>query len=90
MNATPYPWNIQDKAKRFDALNAASWLDLEWSGNNQRACRCGRCNKRLAKGEGRGYNEFMTDGYRCTIKYLCNDCLALATQPNIKNTQERG
>lgn len=76
----PYPWNIPDRMERFDALEEAGWLDLEWGGCNQRSCHCGRCDKPLSKGEGQGYNEFMTDGYRFTTKYLCVDCLPIAKQ----------
>ena len=73
-----FPHRHPDRKIRFDALLRAGYIDLDsgaWKfSKNCRRAKCGRCEVSLSAGEGTAYNEFMSDGYRATTKYLCANC----------------
>ena len=79
MLATDFP-NIRHlpRDQKFDQLRERGYIDLNsgaWDfAANVRAAKCGRCGTPLMKGQGAAYNEFMSDGYRATTKYLCCGC----------------
>lgn len=62
----------------FDRLLAAGRLDFDsgaWDHeSNLRFAHCGRCGQKIWPGEGKPYNEFMTDHFRATTRYLCSEC----------------
>ena len=71
---------VKDNRKRFELLDAGGWLDFSsgaWDRDrNVRRAKCGRCTSPVAAGQGRAYNEFLSDGYRVVTRYLCPDCEA--------------
>lgn len=42
--------------------------------HNQRRATCRVCRCSIPKGEGFGYDEYMTDGYRFNRRYVCAKC----------------
>ena len=71
---------VKDKRRRFELLDAGGWLDFSsgaWDRDrNVRRAKCGRCTVPVAAGQGKAYNEFLSDGYRTVTRYLCPDCEA--------------
>ena len=71
------------RPERFERLLTAHYLDLSsgaWKyPTNQRVATCGRCGGVLPKATGVPYNEFLSDGYRATTKYLCGPCFTSAS-----------
>lgn len=70
--------NISSATPRFERLLREHRIDLDsgaWNHDaNIRVAQCGRCGQYVGPGDGRAYNEFMTDGYRASTRYLCGDC----------------
>lgn len=64
-------------------LREAGYADFDeprlLHGNKKRA-RCRACGIFLATGGGVPYNEFMSDGYRYSLRFVCPGC-AEATKP---------
>ena len=46
--------------------------------HNVRAARCRVCCAVLVAGQGHGYDEYMTDGYRFSRRYVCGACFLSA------------
>jgi len=71
MSAVPSPalFEFLRRHGRID-LTSGAW---RFSSNVRRA-HCGRCWRAIAAGEGRPYNEFMSDMYRASTRYLCPPC----------------
>jgi len=68
----------RDFTARFNGLKAKGLIDLDsgaWDRNfNVRRVHCGRCGQAIRVGEGRAYNEMMSDVYRASTRYLCPFC----------------
>lgn len=73
MTSTPSPalFDHLDRLGRIDLTSGAWKFD-----HNVRRARCGRCWRLIPAGEGRPYNEFMSDMYRASTRYLCRLCSA--------------
>ena len=68
---------VKDKRKRFELLDAGGWLDFSsgaWDRDRNVRRANGRCTVPVAAGQGRAYNEFLSDGYRTVTRYLCLEC----------------
>jgi hypothetical protein len=63
----------------FHKMREAALADFTQRGDppcNSRLARCRVCRATLGVGEGLGYDEYMTDGYRFTRRYVCASCEA--------------
>mgnify|MGYP001564347885 CR=1 FL=1 len=43
---------------------------------NLRVAHCRICRTAIARSAGRGYDEYMRDGYRFVRRYVCAECFA--------------
>jgi len=68
----------EERIGRFEALRQEGYIDLDsgvWDFiTNLRAAHCGRCAVPIRAGDGKPYNELMSDGYRASTRYLCPGC----------------
>ena len=73
MTAVPSPalFEFLRRHGRID-LTSGAWRFA----SNVRRARCGRCWRAIPAGQGRPYNELMSDMYRASTRYLCRLCCA--------------
>lgn len=57
---------------RHDAM--ADFPGVAESPLNMRPAKCRVCRCRLPVASGIAFTEFMEDGYRCSVRYVCEDC----------------